>query len=480
LTNVISKGLEMAKLSQIAKVMIELSTASIAKASFGIPMIIGASTAAKPWTAANGQPQYTLIYTDLAAAVLDGLEQPFIDAIQESFMQSPRIERVMVGRLAPSQVSFQPDASAATANGNTEYPVGTDFELTIQGQSVKYTSVAADTPVKVATALMTAAKAIASLDAAYLFAADTTSAQVIIVKPKGSTVGAPSMSAVKAVVVTPGAISPTELQTGLTLINSESNIWYGFALLDRDEALVKEAAKWAESAEPSKQFFTASADPNVWSAGTSDILSILNGLQYLRTTFIAHKAAATEWPECAWMAKVYTADPGSVIFGLKVLSGITPSVFTPGEQQIIWAKNGNTYERYADNTFLINKGKTVSGEWTDIIRDRDWLIDYIQKSIASAMIRRKKIPYTNQGIQIIVNVLQGCLRYAQQIGVLAPDERNAEGDTVPGFVISYPNAADVSADVKAQRTLYITFVGLLAGAIQLTDIQGVLAYKYGE
>lgn len=467
----------MAKLSQIAKVVIELSTASIAKASFGIPMFIGSSTAAA-WKNAAGQSSYTLIYTDLAAAVLDNLEQPFIDAIQEAFMQSPRIERVMVGRLVPSEASFQADASQANSSG--VFPTGTVFTMTIDSNNVTYTSLAGDTVTQVATGLTNAAKAINALNDTYTFTPDSTHPEVVVITPKVAANGAPLIANVTGTTITAGTVKPADVAQGLTLINSENNIWYGFAMLSRAEDIVMEAAKWAESAEPSKQFFTASADPTVWSTGTGDILSRLRDLQYLRTNFIAHKAANTEWPEAAWMAKVYTADPGSVIFGLKVLSGITPSVFTPGEQNIIWSKNGNTYERYADNTFLINKGKTVSGEWSDIIRDRDWLIDYIQKSIASGMIRRNKIPYTNQGIQIIVNILQGCLRYAQQVGVLAPDERNADGDTVPGFVISYPNAADVSADDKASRVLRISFVGLIAGAIQLTEIQGVLAYKYGE
>ncbi|UJH95981.1 tail sheath protein [Pantoea phage Nafs113] len=469
----------MAKLSQISKVVIELSTASIAKASFGIPMFVGASTAAVWKNATTGATSYTMIYTDVAAAVIDKLEQPFIDAIQEAFSQTPRIERVMVGRLVPNEATFQPDNSLADTNTG-KFPTGTVFELTVNGTSVKYTSVADDTRTQVAAGLLAAAKGLPALTTDYNFAADSVNSYVIRVTPKVVSNGAPMLGNVSGVTVQNGSIKPTDITSGLTQINSESNIWYGFALLDRTSDLVLEAAKWAEAAEPSKQFFTASDDPKIWSAATDDILSKLRDLQYQRTTLIAHKAAKTEWPEAAWMAKVYTADPGSVIFGLKVLSSITPSVFTPGEQQFIWGKNGNTYERYADNTFLINQGTTVSGEWVDIIRDRDWLIDYIQKSVASAMIRRKKIPYTNTGIQIIVNVLQGCLRYAQQMGVLAPDERNGDGETVPGFVISYPNAADVSADVKAKRTLYISFVGLLAGAIQLTDIKGVLAYKYGE
>lgn len=483
----------MAKLSQIARVVIELSTASIAKASFGIPMIIGASTA-DVWKNADGSYSYTRIYTDIAAAVIDKLEDHFMVALKEAFSQSPRIERVMVGRLVPSEASFQADSTLADAT-TKKYPTGTVFEMTINGVQVQYTSVANDTAKEVGHGLFQAATSNTTLTANYTFTEDTTNTATTIVKvaPKVVAAGAPSMSSAQNVVVTPGSIKPADIDMGLTLINAESGIWYGFAILDRTPAIVQAAADWAESAETPtgsagagtpKQFFTASGDAAIWttpvSASATDILSVLSRKQYLRTTLVAHKKADEEYPEVAWMAKVYTADPGSVIFGLKVLSTITPSVFTPGEQAIIWAKNGNTYEQYADNTYLINKGKTVSGEWVDIIRDRDWLIDYIQKSVASAMIRRKKIPYTNTGIQIIVNVLQGCLRYAQQIGVLAPDERNGEGETVPGFVISYPNAADVSADIKASRTLYISFVGLLAGAIQLTDIQGVLAYKYGE
>jgi len=204
----------------------------------------------------------------------------------------------------------------------------------------------------------------------------------------------------------------------------------------------------------------------------------LQNLQYLRTALIAHKAAATEYPEMAWMGRCFTIAPGGETWALKSLAAITPSKFSDTEQSYIFQKNANAYEQYAENTYLINKGKVASGEWIDVVRFRDWLVDTIQKNMASLMIRQKKVPYTNGGIALIVNNLNGSLIQGQQAGGIAPDERDSEGNTIPGFRITYPNAADVSADIKATRTLYIEFVALLAGAIQLVEITGSLTYSY--
>lgn len=164
---------------------------------------------------------------------------------------------------------------------------------------------------------------------------------------------------------------------------------------------------------------------------------------------------------------------------------ITPSAFTDTEKAFIIAKNANTYEQYSDNIYLFGvgtenqaSGKVASGEWIDIVRDRDWLINDIQTAIAGVMIRNSKVPYTNVGIALIINTLRARLLNAQTQGVIAPDEKDSLGETVPGFKLSYPNAADVDADIKASRILYISFDALLAGAIQLVKITGTLSYSY--
>ena len=83
------------------------------------------------------------------------------------------------------------------------------------------------------------------------------------------------------------------------------------------------------------------------------------------------------------MGRCFTIAPGGETRALKTLASITPSKFSDTEQSYIFQKNANAYEQYAENTYLINKGKVASGEWIDVVRFRDWLVDTIQKNMAS-------------------------------------------------------------------------------------------------
>lgn len=447
----------MANLSQIAKVVIALSTATIAKASFGIPLVVSPTT---------GFAERVRIYSNYDAAVSDNLDAKTLSAINATFAQTPRPDVVYVGRRDMTQTVVT-TGIATVATGNI-------FSMTVDGAIISYTAKANDTVADVFTGLAAAITASASANDKYNVEAGDASLTIEPKDPKESSVITMTQNLIDA----PQG-DAANIAADLTAINRANKAWYGFMLTERSDTLLLQSAIWAEA--QTKIFFACSGSAAIWDAeSTDDIASTLQKGQYFRTALIAHKEAASYYPEAAWMGRCFTIQPGGEVWALKVLSTIPPSDFSDTEQSVIWGKGANTYEQYGENVYLTNPGKVSAGEWIDIIRGRDFAVDTIQKDMASAQIRAKKIPYTNPGIQICVNTVRGSLVKLQKAGVLAPDEVNEDGETVPGFQISYPNAADVDASTKATRRLYLTFVGLLAGAIQITDITGTLAYTYEE
>ncbi len=445
----------MANLSQIARVVIALSTASIAKASFGIPLIVAPTT---------GFSERVRIYTDPDAAIDDGLDARTLKAINSVFGQSPRPDRVYVGRRNLETV--------AITTGLTSVTAGNVFSLDVDGATYAYVAKSGDTITQVFTGLSDALKASGSITSKYAIRTNEAS---IDIEPLDSTQAA-VIKMGNNLIHTPQG-DPNNIAADLVAIKRENNDFYGLMLTERGDNMLMQTAIWTET--QSKLFFACSGNPDIWDASKSDdIASLLQQQQYYRTALIAHKEADDEFPEAAWMGRCFSIQPGGEVWALKNLTGITPSNFSDTEQQVIWRKGANTYEKYSENVYMTNPGKVSAGEWIDTIRGRDFAVDTIQKDMASAQIRAKKIPYTNAGIQICVNTVRGSLVKLQKAGVLAPDEVNSDGETVPGFVISYPNAADVDANTKATRKLYLTFVGILAGAIQVTDITGSLAYNY--
>ena len=218
------------------------------------------------------------------------------------------------------------------------------------------------------------------------------------------------------------------------------------------------------------------------SALSTDLFSKLKIANYSRTFGMYDMYAATQWAEAAWMGALLTFQPGSETWAHKRLNGISSSLLTETNYNTIKNKNGNTFEPYrASNSTstiaLTMDGRTFTGEWIDVIRFRDWLKDYIQTEIVSLLANRKKVPYTDQGIQLIVNKLRESLKEGQRVGGIAPDEFDADGNLVPGFVIEVPLASEISANTKTTRELTLNFSARLAGAIHVVTINGTLAYE---
>lgn len=445
----------MARLSQIASVLITLRTATVGKASFGIPLIVSPATAFA---------ERVRQYSNYDAAVSDKLDEATLRAINATLAQSPRPEFVLVGRRDVDNTTLSSTIATVQAGNN--------FTVSVNRNEFKYTAKEGDTVTEVMAGL------------AALISADTSVTDLITVASANNSLVLTPKNPGNQMIVYPVQNlknlpkgSATNIAADLTKINTANKTWYGFALVERNDNLIMQASIWAEA--QTKLFFACSGSTDIWDQESDDdIASMLNKGQYFRTALIAHKNAANEYPDTAWMGRCFTIKPGGETWALKVLSTIQPSDFSETEQAAIWAKQANTYEQYSDNIYLTNPGVVSAGEWIDIIRGRDYAVDLIQKDLASAMIRADKIPYTNAGIQICVNSVRGSLRTLQRAGVLAPDEVNSEGQTVPGFQITYPNAADVAASTKQTRKLYLTFRGILAGAIQVADITGALAYDY--
>ena len=96
--------------------------------------------------------------------------------------------------------------------------------------------------------------------------------------------------------------------------------------------------------------------------------------------------------------------------------------------------------RYANRNVTIG-GYTTSGEWIDIVRFRDWLKMEIQLNVFNVLRVNDKVPYTDKGISLIGNALNGTLQTAQNNGGIAPDEFDDDGNKYPGYVITLPSAA---------------------------------------
>jgi hypothetical protein len=112
---------------------------------------------------------------------------------------------------------------------------------------------------------------------------------------------------------------------------------------------------------------------------------------------------------------------------------------------------------------MTSNGQVAAGEFIDVIHGLDWLKALIQNYVFTPMAQQDKIPYTDEGVQMIVSPLRKALDEAVTHGLLA------------NYSVTYPKVADIAALYKGQRTLPdINFTGVLAGAIHRTIINGTI------
>lgn len=249
------------------------------------------------------------------------------------------------------------------------------------------------------------------------------------------------------------------------------NEWYGFALVTYTTAAdIEAAAKWAEN--NSKLFgytYTAGNNP-------LDISSYNNTFGFFAGDLKSGEISdGNMYANIAFMAKCFSYDPGSESWDLKTLRGVTASNLTTTKVETLKTSNINFYRTIA-NKDVTQEGKVGSGEWIDVIRFKEWLINKIQIEVFNYMVKNPKVSYNDAGITGIQNVIQSVLAGAQGTGI-DTDRYDENGVVEKGYEVTVPKSANVSATDKKNRKLAgVTFVARLAGAIHETQIKGTLVY----
>ena len=244
--------------------------------------------------------------------------------------------------------------------------------------------------------------------------------------------------------------------------------WYGFAVCDDNIANIKKAAAWAEANQ--KLFgFTVNGTAN--EVGTSYYYSFGFASKNIETY------PNNAYTHVAIMATAMQFVAGSETWAYKTLKGIEPENFTSTEIATLEGEKVclNYYVKCAGKNITLN-GKTVAGEWIDIIRFRDWLKNDMQKRIYNVLSANPKVLYTNAGITLIENQMLASLKQGQAQGGIAETEYDEDGNEILGFTTSVPKSSNVSDADRAARTLKnCKFTARLAGAIHLAEISGNLA-----
>lgn len=235
--------------------------------------------------------------------------------------------------------------------------------------------------------------------------------------------------------------------------------WYFLVTTSTAVADITEIAEAVEQ-DNSRQFFFRTSSK-------VDLATIL-AEGYTRTTGFYH-TDTTKYPEAAWIGRTGSADVGSVTWKFKTLTGIQPLDIDAIELAAIHALGANTYVTKAGDN-VTSEGKTVSGEYIDIIHARDYLVYSIQYAIQKRLNAMPKIPYDDSGIAVLEGETRTILKRADNQGMIARD-----ADGLPLYSTSFMSRAEVDpADREAREYNDGTFTFELAGAIHTAKIKGTI------
>lgn len=254
--------------------------------------------------------------------------------------------------------------------------------------------------------------------------------------------------------------SAETIADALDAIVNENGDFYAVATVSRTQVDQEAVATWVASKR--RIAGLASADAAILTNGTTDIAAVLKAANQDRAFVVYNGEAATKYPEIALLGRMLPELPGSATYKFKTLVGIVADKLTGTQVTNLNNKKCNYYEEIG-GVSIIEEGTMSSGEFIDNMIGVDWIHARMQEAIYSRLVNLKKVPYTNQGVDVIVNEMDSVLRKAVDQGILS------------SYTISKPDVKSIAFNDRVARILPdLKFEGILAGAVHTIKIQGIV------
>ena len=443
-------------LEDIVRLVISRESKTVTKPGFGVPLLAVGKVPAT-W-GANLVREFTSLteMTDAGFVASD----PAMRMATAMKSQDPSVAKWKIAKRKAST------PKAVLTISNSPPPAqGDKYAVSVGGAEVVYTAGSSPTPTTVAT----------GLSALILGSTGWTSvAGAGIITLTGVAGSAPELSGWSDNV----SVLDTTVDPGLAddlsaFVQQEPN-WYGLLIDSSGADEIEAAAAWTEANK--KLFIANTSDSEVADqAIDDDIVSTLKLSSYFRTAVIYSHKNLHSFAAEGWVGNRFPYDPGQApdaggTWAYKTLQGVPASVMPGGASNAVINKNGNVYT-IVSGAAITQYGKTAGGEWIDVIRFIDWLEAEIKARVFLLLINSQRVPFTDNGIGLIVAQITGALQDGVTAGGLAPKSADE-----PGPKVLAPKALQVSTLDRANRNLPgVTFTARLAGAIHTVNISGTVS-----
>ena len=280
--------------------------------------------------------------------------------------------------------------------------------------------------------------------------AETTEAYKLAAKIFSQT-PAPQSVAIAGTVATTEADLVTELNT----ILETNDAFFGLVCTDNSNAAITALSGWADSVK--RMYAVTSQDLTAPTLVNSDY------------TYVMYHNLAEDFVAEGLLAYMLTVPIGSATAKFKQVNGSLASNITTTELLQLHTDNGFSYvEKYG--VAQTSEGKVTSGEYIDVILGEAWIRAKMEEELAILSLNTPKIPYTNAGISLLVDVAKKVLKLATEQDIIAVDDAG-----VGQYEVSFLAKENVpSADIASRTYDYVEWTAVLSGAIHQATINGFL------
>lgn len=436
-------------LSDYISVQIQAGTVNPARRGFGTPFILTYHT---KW--ADTQVR---TYTSFAGVAADFSPSDMAyRAASAIFSQPIRPEKIKVGRLPA------PSTGQTVVIDFTNHPTGAAIVGSVVGPTGVATPINVAWNTNIATTLTALGTALALIGpSANLIAAPAS--------PLITVTGAAVFGRMWHYSFATAAVRETTADWGYDIsLAAHADVdgdWYAVITDSNSPKNMDKIARWALANQRFAFFAPQYSQPSQFVTG-----EFTAGGDYTALLANDHAAALftksprSTFAEAAWAGRMLPLDPGSATWAFKALVGVGADTWTASERFAISSTNRGNFYALDAQVPLTYPGKTLSGEWIDVVLGLDWLQARIAERVFALFLNNPKVPYTDVGIGLIVAEVRAQLQEAEDRKVLDKD----------WTVTAKAALAQAPADRAARIVRDIEFLARLSGAIHTARITGTV------
>jgi hypothetical protein len=126
---------------------------------------------------------------------------------------------------------------------------------------------------------------------------------------------------------------------------------------------------------------------------------------------------------------------------------------------------------------MVVEGSVGSRAFIDEIHASDWVVARMREAILSALANNARVPYTNPGVGVLTNTVDGVMRRAVAAGIVAAEFGDDGVEVVPEYTISVDRVENIPVSQRRNRIapdIKVTF--RYAGAIHYASASITLQF----